>query len=64
MFVMVKCGVVFEVRTEFLNIILTSFVFNELDQGFLQFSIVLEQMLSSWPNSTFHCISLMQSSQY
>jgi hypothetical protein len=30
-FVMVKCGVLFEVRTEFLNIIWTSFVFRGLN---------------------------------
>jgi hypothetical protein len=30
-FVMVKCGVLFEVRTEFLNKILTSFVFKGLN---------------------------------
>jgi hypothetical protein len=30
-FVMVKCGVLFEVRTEFLNIIWTSFVFKGLN---------------------------------
>jgi hypothetical protein len=30
-FVMVKCGVLFEVRTEFLNIIQTSFGFKELN---------------------------------
>jgi hypothetical protein len=29
-FVMVKCGVLFEVRTEFLNIIYTSFCFTGL----------------------------------
>jgi hypothetical protein len=29
-FVMVKCGVLFEVRTEFLNVIYTSFVFRGL----------------------------------
>jgi hypothetical protein len=31
MFVMVKCCVLFEVRTEFLNIIYTSFGFKELN---------------------------------
>jgi hypothetical protein len=30
-FVMVKCGVLFEVRTEFLNIIYTSFGFKGLN---------------------------------
>jgi len=30
-FVMVKCGVLFEVRTEFLNVILTSFGFKGLN---------------------------------
>jgi hypothetical protein len=30
-FVMVKCGVLFEVRTEFLNVIYTSFVFKGLN---------------------------------
>jgi hypothetical protein len=32
-FVMVKCGVLFEVRTEFLNIIYTSFGFKGLNVG-------------------------------
>jgi hypothetical protein len=32
-FVMVKCGVLFEVRTEFLNIILTSFGLKRLKVG-------------------------------
>jgi hypothetical protein len=32
-FVMVKCGVFFEVRTEFLNIIYTSFGFKALKVG-------------------------------
>jgi hypothetical protein len=32
---MVKCGVLFKVRTEFLNIILTSFGFKRLNRGFI-----------------------------
>jgi hypothetical protein len=35
MFVMVKCGVLFEVRTDFLSIIKTSFGFKRLTQAFL-----------------------------
>jgi hypothetical protein len=33
-FVMVKCGVLFEVRTEFLNIIQTSFSFEGLNSDY------------------------------
>jgi hypothetical protein len=37
---MVKCGVPFEVRTEFLNIISTSFGFKGLNRGFISLNSV------------------------
>jgi hypothetical protein len=36
----------------------------QLDQGFPWFSLVPERMLSSYPNSTLHCMLLMQPSKY
>jgi hypothetical protein len=36
----------------------------QLDQGIPWFSLVLEQMLSSYPNSTLHCMLHMQPSQW
>jgi hypothetical protein len=36
----------------------------QLDQGFLRVSLVPEQMLSWYPNSTLHCMLLMQPSKY
>jgi hypothetical protein len=36
----------------------------QLDQGFPWFSSVPEQMLSWYPNSTLHCMLLMQASQW
>jgi hypothetical protein len=44
MFVMVKCGVLFEVRTDFLNIIKTSFGFKGLTQAFLVLENVANKM--------------------
>jgi hypothetical protein len=37
---MVKCGVLFEVQTEFLNIIWTSFFFKGLNRGFISLNSV------------------------
>jgi hypothetical protein len=37
---MVKCGVLFEVRTELLNIIYTSFCFKGLKRGFISLNSV------------------------
>jgi hypothetical protein len=37
---------------------------SQLDQGFLWFSLVPEQMLSWYPNSTLHCMLSMQPSQW
>jgi hypothetical protein len=39
-FVMVKCGVLFEVRTEFLNIIYASFGFKGLNRGLISLNSV------------------------
>jgi hypothetical protein len=36
----------------------------QLDQGFLWFSLVPEQMLSWYPNSTLHFMLLMRPSQW
>jgi hypothetical protein len=36
----------------------------QLDQGFPWFSLIPEQMLSWYPNSTLHCMLLMQPSKY
>jgi hypothetical protein len=36
---------------------------DQLDQGFTWFSLVPEQMLSWYPNSTLHCMLHMQPSQ-
>jgi hypothetical protein len=36
----------------------------QLDQGFPWFSLVPERMLSWYPNSTLHCMLLMQPSKY
>jgi hypothetical protein len=36
----------------------------QLDQGFPWFSLVSEQMLSWYPNSTLHCMLHMQPSQW
>jgi hypothetical protein len=36
----------------------------QLDQGFQWFSLVPEQMLSWYPNSTLHCMLPMQPSQW
>jgi hypothetical protein len=36
----------------------------QLDQGFLWFSLVPEQMLSWYPNSSLHCTLPMQPSQW
>jgi hypothetical protein len=39
-FLIVKCGVLFEVRTEFLNIIYTSFGFKGLNRAFISLNSV------------------------
>jgi hypothetical protein len=44
-FVMVKCGVLFEVRTGFLNIIKMSFGFKGLNRGFVSLNSV-SQLIS------------------
>jgi hypothetical protein len=36
----------------------------QLDQGFPWISLVPEQMLSWYPNSTLHCMLLMEPSKY
>jgi hypothetical protein len=49
--VMVKCGVLFEVRTGFLNVIYTSFGFQWPSRHrFSWFSSVFKQMLRWFPN--------------
>jgi hypothetical protein len=52
---MVKCGVLFEVRTEFLNIIYTSFGFKGLR---------MYPVLVSVPNSTLVNVSAQESEKY
>jgi hypothetical protein len=39
-------------------------VTGQLDQGFLRFSSVPEQMRSFYPNSTLHCMLSMQPFQW
>jgi hypothetical protein len=39
-------------------------VTGQLDQGFPWFSLVHEQMLNWYPNSTLHCMLPMQPSQW
>jgi hypothetical protein len=50
-FLMVKCGVLFEVRTVFLNNIQTTFGFKAISTQVSWFSSVFKQMLRWFPNS-------------
>jgi hypothetical protein len=62
-FVMVKCGVFFAVRTEFLNMIYTSFGFSGLSlQTYLNYEILKKaNRLSSFLSMCFISLELLQS---
>jgi hypothetical protein len=47
---MVKCGVLFEVRTEFLDVIWTGFVFKGLNRGFISLNSVNQLVLRVFEN--------------
>jgi hypothetical protein len=63
--VMVKCGVLFEVRTEFLNTIWTTFVFKgHLVTGFLGVPVSSNKCWDGSQIPSCYCMLLMQPSKF